>query len=77
MGVFFCLPHVVVMNDCIICRELCALRCCKCEFWVLGKTKNIWVHSMGSAVLFILMSRLLFYSAGFGVRRVHVFFFLI
>ena len=29
--------------------------------------------SMGSAVLFILRSRLLLYSAGSGVNRVHVF----
>ena len=30
--------------------------------------------AMGSAVLFILRSRLLVYSAGSGVNRVHVFF---
>ena len=39
---------------------------------VKGKAQNLWVRYMGSAVLFIFRSRLLLYSAGSGVNRVHV-----
>ena len=27
-----------------------------CEFWVKGKTQNLWVRCMGSALLFIVRS---------------------
>ena len=46
--------------------------CAVCEFWVYGKTQNLWVRAMGSALLFIVRSRLLVYSAGSGVNRVQV-----
>ena len=47
--------------------------CAVCEFWVKGKTQNLWVaFAMGSALLFIVRSRLLVYSAGSGVNRVQV-----
>ena len=46
--------------------------CAVCGFWVKGKAQNLWVRCHGSAVLFILRSRLLLYSAGSGVNRVHV-----
>ena len=39
--------------------------------WVLGKTQNLWVRCHESA-LFIVISRLLVYSAGSGVNRVQV-----
>ena len=46
--------------------------CAVCEFWVYGKTQNLWVLAMGSALLFIVRSKLLVYSAGSGVNRVQV-----
>ena len=46
--------------------------CAVCEFWVSGKAQNFWVRSMGSAVLFILRSRMFLYSARSGVNRVQV-----
>ena len=36
------------------------------------RPRTFWCVAMGSAVLFILRSRLLLYSAGSGVNRVHV-----
>ena len=42
--------------------------CIVCEFWVYGKAQNLWVPCQGSAVLFILRSRLLLS----GVNRVQV-----
>ena len=44
--------------------------CAVCEFKVRPRTFGY--VAMGSAVLFILRSRLLLYSAGSGVNRVHV-----
>ena len=44
--------------------------CAVCE--LSGMAQNIWCVAMGSAVLFILRSRLLLYSAGSGVNRVKV-----
>ena len=47
--------------------------CAVCEFWVYGKTHNLWCCVViGSAVLFILRSRFLVHSAGSGVNRVQV-----
>ena len=48
--------------------------CTVCELWLYGKAQNLWVrcHGQCSAVLFILMSRLLLYSAVSGVNRVQV-----
>ena len=58
MSVSFCLPHPVAVSAFMICRGLCA-----CTFGCVA---------MGSALLFIVRSRLLVYSAGSGVNRVHV-----
>ena len=52
------------------------LRCCECVLYVsFGSTVrsiSFGCVAMGSAVLFILRSRLLVYSAGSGVNRVQV-----
>ena len=60
-------PYVAV-SDFILCIVL-VLRCCECvccmEFGVKG-------NAFGSAVLFILRSRLILYSAGSGVNRLQV-----
>ena len=45
--------------------------CAVCEFWVYGP-RTFGCVAMRSAVLFILMSRLLLYSVGSGVNRVQV-----
>ena len=58
MSVSFCLPHPVAVSAFIICRGLCA-----CTEMCIA---------MGSALLFIVRSRLLVYSAGSGVNRVQV-----
>ena len=59
MSVFFCLPHPVAVSAFIICRGVCAcvrvLRCC--EYGCVA---------MCNAVLLILRSILLVYSAGSG-----------
>ena len=44
--------------------------CAVCEFWVRPRTFGC--VAMGSALLFIVRSRLLVYSAGSGVNRVQV-----
>ena len=46
--------------------------CAVCEFWVNGRAQNIWCVAMGIAVLFILRSTLVLYSAGSGVNSVQV-----
>ena len=46
--------------------------CAVSEFWVYGKPRPFAFVAMGSAMLFILTSRLHLYSAGSGVNRVHV-----
>ena len=38
--------------------------CAVCEFWVYGKTQNLWVCCHGSCIVV--------YSAGSGVNRVKV-----
>ena len=58
--------------------EVCVsvLRCCECVWYVsFGSTvrpRTFGCIAMGSAVLFILKSRFLLYSAGSGVNRVQV-----
>ena len=78
MSVFFCLPHHVAVSDFIICSGLCA---CTEMMWMCvlyvsfgSKARSITFGciAMGSAVLFILKSRLLLYTAGSGVNRVQV-----
>ena len=62
MNVSFRLPHAVAVSDFIVCA--CTGMLCK--------THNFGCVAIGSAVLFILISRLLLYSAGSGVNRVQV-----
>ena len=67
MSVPFCLPHPVAVNVFIICRGLCAVMLCMCVLYVSFGSKvrhiSFGCVAMGSAVLFILRSRLLLYSA--------------
>ena len=78
MSVSFCLPHPVAVSAFMICRGLCActemLWMCVLyvSFGVYGKTQTFGCVAMGSALLFIVRSRLLVYSAGSGVNRVQV-----
>ena len=46
--------------------------CAVCDFWSKVRPITFGCVAMRSAVLFILRSRLLLYSAGFGVNRVTV-----
>ena len=78
MSVSFCLPHPVAVSAFIICRGLCA---CTEMLWmgVLYVSFGCEVIpitfgcvAIGSALLFIVRSRLLVYSAGSGVNRVQV-----
>ena len=62
MSVSFCLSHPVAVSAFIIWSGLCACT----EMFECGCVV------MGSAILFILRSRLLLYSAGSGVNRVQV-----
>ena len=75
MSVSFCLPHSVAF---MICRGLCA---CTEMLWMCvlyvsfgSKVRPITFGcvAMGSAVLFILRSRVPVYSAGYGVNSVQV-----
>ena len=68
MSVFFCLPHSVAVIAFIICRGLhaCTEILRMCVLYTFG------CHAIVSAVLFILRSSLLLYSAGYGVNRVQV-----
>ena len=77
MRVSFCLPHPVAVSAFMICRGLCACT----EMWMcvlyvsLGseiRPRTFGCDAMGSALLFIVRSRLLVYSAGSGVNKVQV-----
>ena len=78
MSVSFCLPYPVAVSAFMICRGLCA--CTEmvwmCVLYVSCESKvrhrACGCVAMGSALLFIVKSRLLVYSAGSGVNRVHV-----
>ena len=78
MTVSFCLPHPVAVSVFMICRGLCActemLRMCVLcvSFGSKVRPRTFGCVAMGSALLFIGRSRLLVYSAGFGVNRVQV-----
>ena len=71
----------VAVSAFMICRGLCA--CTEmlwmCVLYVSFESKvrprTFGCIAMGSALLFIVRSRLLVYSAGSGVNRVQVFFF--
>ena len=78
MSVSFCLPHPVAVSDFMICRGLCA---CTEMLWMcvlyasFGSTvrpRTFGYVATGSALLFIVRSRLLVYFAGSGVNRVQV-----
>ena len=78
MSVSFCLPHHVAVSAFMICRGLCA---CTEMLWMgvlyvsFGSKvgpRTFGCVAMGSALLFIVRSRLLVYSAGSGVNRVQV-----
>ena len=78
MSVSFCLPHPVAVSAFMIYRGLCA---CTVMLWMCvlyvsfgSKVRPITFGcvAMGSALLFIVRSRLLVYSAGSGVNRVQV-----
>ena len=75
MSVSFCLPHPVAVSAFMICRGLCA---CTEMLWMcvlyvsFGSKVRPRTFAMGSALLFIVRSRLLVYSAGSGVNRVQV-----
>ena len=78
MSVPFCLPHPVAVSAFMICIGLCA---CTEMLWICVlyvsfgskvRPRTIGCIAMGSALLFICMSRLLVYSAGSGVNRVQV-----
>ena len=78
MSVSFCLPHPVAVSAFMICRGLCA---CTEMLWMcvlyvsVGskvRPRTFGCVAMGSALLFIVRSRLLVYSAGSGVNRVQV-----
>ena len=78
MSVSFCLPHPIIVSVFMICRGLYA---CPEMLWMCmlivtfgSKVRPITFGcvAMGSAVLCILRSILLVYSAGSGVIRVQV-----
>ena len=78
MSVSFCLPHPVVVSDFMICRGLCA---CIEMLWMCVlyvsfgsnvRPRTFGSVAMGSALLFIIRSRLLVYSAGSSLNRVQV-----
>ena len=77
MSVPFCLPHPLAVRAFIICSGLCACT----EMWMCViyvsfgskvRPRTFGCVTMSSAVLFILKSRLLLYSAGSGVNIVQV-----
>ena len=78
MSVSFCLPHPVAVSAFMICRGLCA---CTEMLWMCVlyvsfgskvRPRTFGCLAMGSALLFIVRSRLPVYSAGSGVNRVQV-----
>ena len=46
--------------------------CTVCEFGILGKAQNLWVHCHALCSTVYFRSRMLLYSAGSGVSRVQV-----
>ena len=78
MSVSFCLSHPVAVSVFMICSGLCA---CTEMLWMCVlyvsfgskvRPRTFGCVAMGSALLFIVRSRLLVYSAGSGVNRVQV-----
>ena len=78
MSVSFCLPHPAAVSAFMICRGLCV---CTEMLWMCVlyvsfgskvRPRTFGCVAMGIALLFIVRSRLLVYSAGSGVNRVQV-----
>ena len=78
MSVSFCLPHYVAVSVFMICRVVCA---CNEMLWMCVlyvsfvskvRPRTFGCVAIGSALLFIVRSRLLVYSASSGVKRVQV-----
>ena len=76
--VSFCLPHPVAVSAFMICRGLCA---CTEMLWMCVmyvsfgskvRPRTFGCVAMGSALLCIVMSRFLVYSAWSSVNRVQV-----
>ena len=78
MSVSLCLPHPVAVSAFMICRSLCAYTemLWMCVLYVnCGsnvRPRNFGCVAMDSALLFIVRSKLLVYSAGSGVNRVQI-----
>ena len=75
MSASLCLPHPVAVSAFMICKGLCArtemLWMCV-SFGSKVRPRTFGCVAMGSALLFIVRSRLFIYSAGSGVNRVQV-----
>ena len=69
MSVSFCLPHPVAVSACTEMLWMCVLYV---SFRSKVRPITFGCVAMGSALLFIVRSRLLIYSAGSGVNRVQV-----
>ena len=69
MRVSFCLLHPVAVSAFMIYRGLCA---CTDMLWMCVLYVSFGSVTMASALLCIFRSRLLVYSAGYGVNRVQV-----
>ena len=78
MSISFCLPHPVAVSAFMIFRGLCT---CTEMLWMCVlyvsfgskvRPRTFGCIVMDNALLFIVRSRLLVYSAGFGVNRVQV-----
>ena len=78
MSVSFCLPHPVAVSAFMNCRGLCA---CTEMLWMcvlyvsfgsMVTPRPFVCVAMGSALLFIIKSRLLVFSAGSGMNRLQV-----
>ena len=74
MSVSLCLPHPVAVSAFMICR---GLRACTEMLWMYVlyvsfgskvRPRTFGCVAMGSALLFIVRSRLLVYFAGYGVN---------
>ena len=78
MSVSFCLPHPVAVSAFMICRGLCA---CTEMLWMCVlyvsfgskvRARTFGCVAIGSALLFIVRSSLLVYSAWSGVNKVQI-----
>ena len=81
MSVPFYLPHPVAVSAFMICRGVCA---CTEMLWMCVlyvsfgskvRPRTFECVALGCALLFIVMSRVLVYSAGSGVNRVQFVLF--